>query len=243
MGGIERTERPGLARRVLGGNGHLAVYVGWPLAGGLGMAMVLAACAGGLALLHSRDLGVAGRWLAWTFFIVWGAVTVLVFAYAAWGWGGPRRIEKLRQTVIEELVEVPTQQEKKPPIVIHGKGVPALLGSGLNVDVEGIEPAVDPEIEELYRFIVGVWPGGSVSREACRELGFGRATWERLVGGQRGKEGMESGRGLLDRAGCVRSTSSGWEICATLEEALGINRALRAYAEGKAEMVRIGGRA
>ena len=71
----------------------------------------------------------------------------------------------------------------------------------------------DPEIEELYRFVTTVWPTGKVGREHCRDLGFMRSEWERMVGGRRGEEGSESGRGLLDRAGVVRRTRSGWELC------------------------------
>jgi hypothetical protein len=53
----------------------------------------------------------------------------------------------------------------------------------------------------------------------------------------RGKEGQESGRGLLDRAGCVEKTGNGWEIVASLGDALSVTDASKSYAESKAALV------
>ena len=114
------------------------------------------------------------------------------------------------------------------------------LEATVDHEVKSIEPDVDPDIKRLYNFITRVWPGGNVSRSACNSLGFSRKTWEKMVGGQRGKAGLESGRGILDRAGCVRKTSAGWEIAATLEQALTFNDELSKYAQAKSQLVQLG---
>jgi len=120
------------------------------------------------------------------------------------------------------------------------RGFTPSLPAQVETTVQAIEPEARPEIRELYEFIAAAWPVGSVSRASCRNLGFGRAQWERLVGGVRGREGQESARGLLDRAGVVRRTRSGWEICAGLQDALAINAELLAYAEAKSSLVQLG---
>lgn len=221
-------------------DGHLRVYVGWPLAGGFMLASVLAICVGGLRLLNGAEweeaTQAAGKW----FFAVLGASTVGIFLYAMFGWAGPRRIERMRQEIVVE--QPPPPQPVKEWVIRNPSSLlpHRTITTATEASICSIEPEADPEIRELYEFITRVWPAGSVSRETCRELGFGRATWERLVGGQRGKAGQESGRGLLDRAGVVYQDRSGsWQIGVSLEQALSIHPALAAYARQRAELVKL----
>ena len=131
----------------------------------------------------------------------------------------------------------PDPEEDDPPYVIMRPARPALPAT-VNQVVESIEPAVDPATRRLYEFVIRTWPGGpSISRRKCADLGFSRKTWEKYVGGQRGREGQESGRGLLARAGAVRQGANGWEIVTPLSDALAITDALKAYAESKAALV------
>jgi len=94
------------------------------------------------------------------------------------------------------------------------------------------DPRGDPDgqVKELYDFAVACWRARDVTRDGARRLGFGRGAWEALVGGQRGKHG-ESGRGVLDRAGCVYQDARGaWRIRLPLSAVLATNAELRAYA-------------
>ena len=128
--------------------------------------------------------------------------------------------------------------DEEPAYVITRGYTPNALPATVDHQVRAITPQVDRATERLYEFIIGTWPKGpSVSRRQCAREGFSRKTWERYVGGMRGMEGQESGRGLLDRAGVVESTSSGWTICAPLGDALSITGPLQAYAEAKASIV------
>jgi len=191
------------------------------------------------ALATSLRTGV--QWFAW----VMMATSVGTFVYALLGWGGPRRLARLQQqTVVEEILVEPEEPDITRLPVIRGH-TPAgrLLPSGIDLEVHSLEPTVDPQIKALYEFLVRVWPTGNVARDHCIDLGFGRAEWERYVGGQRGREGEESGRGLLDRAGYVYKDASGhWQIApeATLEVVLGMNEDLAAYARKRARLVRLG---
>jgi len=220
-------------------DGHLVVYVAWPVLGGLAIGLVLGMGVAGCGLLWGvpKVGAVAGT----AFFIAWPVATVSLFWYAAGGWGGPLRLEEKRQTVIVEEVERPAQ-EKPAPMVLHGFGPPAprLIEAELAQEIRPIAPQVSPEIEALYDFVTRVWPTGNVSRDHCMALGFSRATWEKFVGGRRGKlAGSESGRGWLDRAGCVGRNGDGWQIVVGLDEVYGIHPELLAYAGAKAKMVRL----
>jgi hypothetical protein len=121
-------------------------------------------------------------------------------------------------------------------VVVRGH-TPAMLPETIDHEVKTIEPPVDRETKRLYDFIIRVWPTGKISRRHCGSLGFSRKTWEKYVGGQRGKAGQESGRGLLDRAGVVAKGPNGWEIVATLEAALQVTDKLAEYAAAKAQLV------
>ncbi len=125
------------------------------------------------------------------------------------------------------------EREEEPWRVIR----PALPAT-IEHQVRAIEPEADPEIRELYEFITRIWPTRDVSRENCRKLGYGRAQWERWIGGQRGRLGQESAKGLLARAGVVGKRRGGWEIVVPMGAALAWNDELRAYAKARRAMVR-----
>lgn len=224
----------------------MTVYVGWPLLGGLMLSSVLALCVGGTRLLAGRGWMAAGQAAGWVFFVVLGAATVGVFLYAMLGWAGPRRIERMRQEVVVEerpdrLGENLSGQGEEPWRVLRGR--PALAARSGEVMVEhqvaSVEPTVRTEIREMYDLIVRAWPTGNVARDHCMGMGISRSSWQRLVGGARRKRGLESDRGLLDRAGVVRQERQGWAPCATLEEALRINEELWEYAREKASLVKL----
>jgi hypothetical protein len=126
--------------------------------------------------------------------------------------------------------------EQEPSYVVVRPHMPQLVPS-LDHEVKEIGPVKDPATEQLYRFITRVWPTGKVTRRHCGELGFSRKTWEKYVGGVRGQEGQESGRGLLARAGVVAKGPNGWEIVAPLDAALRVTDALASYADENAQLV------
>jgi hypothetical protein len=49
-------------------------------------------------------------------------------------------------------------------MIMHDFNPKRTLPSGLDLDVHALEPAVDPEIEELYRFVVDCWRHDDVSQ-------------------------------------------------------------------------------
>lgn len=149
----------------------------------------------------------------------------------------PLNIIRDRLDALLDLVYGRRPDELNEPgyVVIHPH-MPQLPAT-IDHEVKSIEPSTDAATKRLYDFIIRVWPGGNVSRRAVMDLGFSRRTWERYVGGRRGHEGEESGRGILDRAGVVIKTTSGWEIGAPLDQALQITDPLAAYSNAKARLV------
>jgi hypothetical protein len=216
---------------------HLTVYLAWPLLAGLGLAIVLSISAAGLAMFFSRfDWSKVGMAAGLTFFGVLGGGTLAVFWYAAHEWAGPRTAERIARPV--QVVTQARPEEPRPPMVINRYNEPPMLPAGsMDVEIDPLVADAAPEVMELYNFITQLWPGGDISRKTAREHGFDRAVWERLIGGVRGKEGMESGRGHLDRAGVVVHTGKGWQIAASLDQAYAINADLLAYAQARAEIV------
>ena len=73
---------------------------------------------GGIALVVSGDLRQAATVAGVVFFVVLALGTVGVFLYAAAGWGGPARVERIRQTVIVEESEPQVIENTPRPIVI-----------------------------------------------------------------------------------------------------------------------------
>ena len=108
-------------------DGHLTVYLAWPLLTGLGLAAVLALSVGGLLVVTKPA---AWRQAATTsgvvFFAVLGVATVGVFWYALSEWRGPRQKERLEQTR-REVVEV--HAPEPPPRFIPMGGRAARLNA------------------------------------------------------------------------------------------------------------------
>jgi hypothetical protein len=92
---------------------HLTVYLAWPLLAGLGLAAVAGVSVGGIAGLRAGNLGAGLQAAAWAFFLTLGVATLLVFAYAAGEWAGPRyeALMSSRRTI--ERIE--TINEPEPP--------------------------------------------------------------------------------------------------------------------------------
>lgn len=219
---------------------HLVIYLVWPLLAGLGLAVMLSISVAGIAMIASGlNWHVVGLAAGLTFFGVLGGGTLAVFWYAAHEWAGPRTAERIATPV--HVVTQARPEEPRPPLVIRGYGEPPMLPAGMSADME-IDPLVQdapPELMEMYNFITCLWPTGDISRNNARKHGFDRTVWERLVGGVRGQEDRESGRGILDRAGIVTRTGQGWKIAASLDQAYAINADLLAYAQARAEIVEI----
>lgn len=226
-------ERPQETRH----DNHLTIYLAWPLLAGLGLAVVLAVSAGGIAMIVSRfDWPAVGLAASLTFFGVLGGGTMAVFWYAAHEWAGPRTAERIARPV--QVFTQARPEEPRPPMVLNRYNEPPMLpASSMDVEIDPLVADAAPELMELYNFITRLWPTGDISRNNARQHGFDRTVWERLVSGVRGKEGMESGRGHLDRAGVVVHTGKGWQIAASLDQAYAINPDLLAYAQARAEIV------
>lgn len=244
-------ESEGQGRR----DGHLVVYVGWPVLSGLALATVAAVSVGGVVLIAGGgEWREAGTVAAVVWFVALGLVTVGVFWYAASEWRGPRQRERIELTRHagdegpgdEGPWDAAGEEECEAPWRVlrpYGaqRGRPLLAAP--DMAVRSLFPEVDAQTQALYEFITRVWPTGNVSRDHCIALGFGRAQWERYVGGQRGKEGLETGRGILERAGLVYRDEKGyWNITpgATLEAAYRVTEGVEQYAGAMARLVRVG---
>ena len=206
------------------------VLVGLATGGGSWVLMLLARVAWGAAWRWGVGIGTVAAIIAAVAF-VWQDRLLMA---------KPLRLEKEKL----DLLRGPApKREKRPAIIVRPPPRPVLPAQAgkYEMAIDSIDPEVDEDIRELYEFIVKVWGDRNVSRGHCRqEHGITRSTWERMVGGKRGGSG-ESARGLLDRAGVVYQDTAGWQIRGdvSLEEALGINEELKAYAERRAEMVRL----
>jgi hypothetical protein len=224
-------------------DGHLTVYLAWPILAGLGLATVLAVSIGGVSLIVSRDWQASSTIAGVVWFVALGLVTVFVFLYAMQEWAGPRqaeRQERLRQEVIEII---PDDLERPPAMVLRPLSRrPMLPAPSFDHTIETITPAVDPEIDHLYRFVIDAWQHNDVTQSGCMARGWRRKDWDKFIGGSRRRAdlGKESRRGLLDRAGIVVKDGNKWTTCATLEQALSINDELHRYASEKSKMVVLG---
>lgn len=235
----DKGESQGGSRR----DGHLTVYLAWPILAGLGLATVLAVSVGGVVLIGSGgEWEQAGTAAGVVWFVVLGLATVVVFWYAAREWAGPRRaerIERARREVIEVLPDG-EEMEPPPPMIVRGFS-PKMLPATIEHSIEALGPVADPEIEHLYRFIADCWRADDVTQNGCMSRGWRRSDWDRYIGGSRRRSdaGKESARGLLNRAGIIRKDGNSWRICSTLEQALHINDDLQAYANARAQLVRL----
>lgn len=101
------------------GDGHLIIYLAWPLLSALALAATLALAALGLFALAGDPLEVAARAAGTVFFAALGVLAVALFAYAALSWAGPRFVERTRQSVIVEQVGPKIIENTPRPIVVN----------------------------------------------------------------------------------------------------------------------------
>ncbi|HUX76964.1 MAG TPA: hypothetical protein VMY40_10035 [Anaerolineae bacterium] len=176
-------------------DGHLVVYVAWPILAGLGVGAVLALSVGGVALLWTRlDWLAAGTWAAGTFFVVLGVVTAGVFMYATADWTGPRRaerIERSRREVVQvrgpepepRFIPITTKRplRRDPPALPSSVEERGLVGKAIDVlsdrmktraavttydqDAETLEPDARPWVREMYRVVCASWPDHLTRRD------------------------------------------------------------------------------
>lgn len=99
-------------------DGHLVIYLAWPILAGLALGAVLAVSVGGMTLIKGNLRG-AGIAAGVAFFVTFPLVAIGVFLYAAGNWAGPRVIERTRQGVIFEEEEPAPMVETPRPIVIN----------------------------------------------------------------------------------------------------------------------------
>jgi hypothetical protein len=222
-----------------------------PMAQALGIAVVSALALGGALLLFGpvvADLHGGVLW-SWAGRLAGGAFLVFLAGCTISFIRGHRRVITEPLDLLWKRLDLAMPADMpepapRDPLIVRGyvqRGTPLLVEGELAHNIKSIEPDVSPDVRELFDFVTKIWPTGNVSRDHCMALGFPRATWEKMVGGVRGRRaGTESGRGLLDRAGCVAQTASGWEIAASLQDVYGINDELQAYAEARAHLVRLG---
>lgn len=97
-------------------DGHLTVYLAWPLLTGLALAVVGAVSVGGIELMRKGALANAARAAGWTFFIGLGGITLVMFVYVAGEWAGPRFIEWIRTYRTVEHIEPTPPVQPEPPI-------------------------------------------------------------------------------------------------------------------------------
>ncbi len=263
----ERKNGHGHERQPRRQDGHLTIYLLWPLLAGLGLAAVLAVSVGGL-------VGILGGWdaallaAAITFFSTLGLATILVFIYAMLSWAGPAGLARLRQTTIIEEVE-PTVIEQEPRFIRMGgrpkalNAPPPALPSGANrgtirqaidvladrltdrstltlaTDATPITPDALPWVKEFYATICAVWPKGSLSRRTFE------ATWP---GGQgkrlwtkyvNGTGHLHSQAGIWSTWGIISQTGSRktWEFTQPLDVIFSLDQDLGTYARAMAAMV------
>jgi len=198
---------------------------------------VIAAALMGLLYLVGASWPAAWRWGAGLGLATFAACEVWFLLQHRWVYGAGIRLS------YERLWATQARPERREPrraiLVINPRrpaGRPMVDARPALGVLEHAVPALqepDAEVVELYRFIVTLWRTGDISRDAARRSGFGRAAWERYIGGQRAGRGRESARGLLDRAGMCRRTSGGWMIIAPMGAALAWNDELRAYAHAQ----------
>ena len=193
---------------------------------------------GGLALLFDAAWLLAGK-VAAAGLLVGTSGTVVLFVFQE------RSIRATPALVARQQLApppaLPPEQDAEPWRVIRPyRPRPTLASATVEHRVQAIEPDAPAHIRQLHQFVCDCWDGGtgSLSRDACRKHGYTRRDWERWVGGKRGAAG-ESGRGILDRAGVVERTSTGWQWAdgVTLQDVFSVSPELLEYASARARLV------
>ena len=248
-------------------DGHLVVYVAWPILAGLGVGAVLALSVGGVALLWTRlDWLAAGTWAAGTFFVVLGVVTAGVFMYATADWTGPRRaerIERSRREVVQvrgpepepRFIPITTKRplRRDPPALPSSVEERGLVGKAIDVlsdrmktraavttydqDAETLEPDARPWVREMYRVVCASWPDHLTRRD-----------WQRLFpdGGTalwaryvNGTGDRRGQRGILDVWGAIERLDGrgAWRYTQPLDVVFSLDPELQRYAEARSGLV------
>ena len=245
-------------------DGHLTVYLAWPVLVGLTLAAVLALSVGGLALLGTGDLARSATLAGQVFLVVLGLGTVGMIVFVLGEWRGPAGIERLRRSV--ELIE-PDAPDPEIRFIRLGGRRPALTtpaprapsadgGIGRAIDTwaqrfkkapiatyEGtaatIEPDAAPWVKDFYTVLCTAWGAGSLSRRTFEGLwsgGRGKRLWAKYVNGTGSRH---SQKGLWDTWGIIAKTGvrGTWEWTQTLDVIFSLDRDLAAYARARAELV------
>jgi len=248
-------------------DGHLTVYVAWPILAGLGVGAVLALSVGGVALLLTDlDWQRAGTWAAGTFFVVLGVVTVGLFLYATADWTGPRRaerIERSRREVVQVHMPEPPPRfiplttdrplRREPPALpsaAEERGAVAkaidVLSDGLKAraavttydqDAETLEPDAPPWVKEMYAVLCGSWPDHLTRRD-----------WQRLFpdGGTalwsryvNGTGDRRGQRGILATWNVIEKADGrgAWQYTQPLDVVFSLDPELQRYAEARSGLV------
>ena len=239
-------------------DGHLVVYLAWPLLAGLGLAGVLGVSVGGIVLLASRfDWKLAGAMSGYAFFIVLGLATLGVFWYATTTWGGPLAIERVRQEVIElepEPVEPETRfisVRRRPALQAPANPYARQVAAAVDVmanrlkrqpilgDIGALtitmEPQARPWVVEFYDVLMRTWQAGAITRRTFEELWpqGGQALYYKYIQGKVGERGIFQTWNIIAQTGPRGS----WEYCQPLDVIVGLDPELFAYASAKAEIV------
>ena len=248
-------------------DGHLTVYVAWPILAGLGVGAVLALSVGGVALLWTRlDWLAAGTWAAGTFFVVLGVVTAGVFMYATADWSGPRRAERIERSRREVVrVQAPEQPprfiplssgrplRREPPRLPATEQDRGLVGKAIDMlsdrmktraavttydqDAATLEPDAPPWVREMYRVVCASWPDHLTRRD-----------WQRLFpdGGTalwaryvNGTGDRHGQRGVLATWGAIERLDGrgAWRYTQPLDVVFSLDPELQRYAAARSGLV------
>ena len=220
------------------GDGHLTVYVVWPVAVGLVVGVVLALSIGGLTGILGGTWADVGKVAGVVFCLAWALCTLGMVARVVGEWRGPAQVERLRYAELEPLEIVTETEPRFIPLKPRGitRDAPQLpaganratvrAGIGAAIDVlansmkrrQGIElastatalaPSAPAWCEEMYSVICAVYPTGSLSRRTFETLWPG-GEGKRLWGKYVNGDGTgrHTGRGILHTWGCIGKTGS-----------------------------------
>jgi len=165
-------------------DGHLTIYLVWPILSGLALAFVLAISVGGIWLFSTHfDWRTAGTATGIVFFGILGLSTLFIFGYAAKEWAGPRFIETTRQSV--DWIEPEPQDPEVRFIRMGGRPSPLTLPAPsypqddrslvakavdvlasrlkqqpletVNAEAKSIEPRAPRWVKEFYNVTCRMW--------------------------------------------------------------------------------------
>lgn len=118
-------------------DGHLVVYVAWPVLGGIALATVAGISVGGIVALSTGELATAARIGGYVWFVTSGVVTLALGWYAAREWAGPRMAE--RKAEMQYWEPEPYDPDPPPPMVVRGlsrKMLPATVDHSIEASLD-----------------------------------------------------------------------------------------------------------